>query len=237
MPDGLQQIVNWMMAKDPNGRYPTPDRAAQALQVFLAAGAEPLHAPESDPQMRSYLHLAPGGRQQEPGAGRLRPYGPRTRHCRRPRRRRPAPPPPPGVPTGKPPKLPQPPGRPARPTRTDPLRPSGTTRRSTVPSTRCRPCRPAGATVRASPVINVELVPLPAPGKPAPPKLFGPPFSRRDFLTFGVGAGAGALVTFLGLLIALSGKRSPPPQNPPPAPAEGKDKEAASAPPSVAHGK
>ena len=39
MPDGLQQIVNWMMAKDPAGRYPTPERAAQALQVFLAAGA------------------------------------------------------------------------------------------------------------------------------------------------------------------------------------------------------
>src|SRR5262249_4486874 len=49
VPDGLQQIVNWMMAKDPAGRYPTPERAAQALQVFLAAGQPPLVAPESDP--------------------------------------------------------------------------------------------------------------------------------------------------------------------------------------------
>jgi serine/threonine protein kinase len=35
IPDGLQQVVNWMLAKDPAQRYPTPQRAAQALQVFL----------------------------------------------------------------------------------------------------------------------------------------------------------------------------------------------------------
>src|SRR5207248_4401163 len=40
VPDGLQQIVDWMMAKDPAQRYPTPDRAVQALRVFLAAGPE-----------------------------------------------------------------------------------------------------------------------------------------------------------------------------------------------------
>ncbi len=55
VPDGLQQIVNWMLAKDPGGRYPTPERAAQALEVFLAAGAEASQAPESDPTMGSYL--------------------------------------------------------------------------------------------------------------------------------------------------------------------------------------
>ncbi len=55
VPDGLQQIVNWMMAKEPAGRYPTPERAAQALQVFLAAGNEALAAPENDPKMRPYL--------------------------------------------------------------------------------------------------------------------------------------------------------------------------------------
>jgi serine/threonine protein kinase len=44
--DGLQQIINWMLAKDPAQRYPTPRRAAQALQVFLAASAEtPAHQP------------------------------------------------------------------------------------------------------------------------------------------------------------------------------------------------
>ncbi len=54
VPDGLQQIVNWMLAKDPAQRYPTPERAAQALQVFLAAG-EPPRAPGTDPRMKSYL--------------------------------------------------------------------------------------------------------------------------------------------------------------------------------------
>jgi serine/threonine protein kinase len=55
VPDGLQQILDWMMAKDPAQRYPTPERAAQALQVFLAAGAEPSRSPEADPNMRPYL--------------------------------------------------------------------------------------------------------------------------------------------------------------------------------------
>jgi serine/threonine protein kinase len=41
LPDGLQQVVNWMMAKDPNQRYPTPARAAQALQVFLRQPSAP----------------------------------------------------------------------------------------------------------------------------------------------------------------------------------------------------
>jgi serine/threonine protein kinase len=55
VPDGLQQIVNWMMAKEPGQRYQTPDRAAQALQVFLAAGATPPAAVEAEPKLRSYL--------------------------------------------------------------------------------------------------------------------------------------------------------------------------------------
>lgn len=54
-PDGLQQILNWMMAKDPAQRYPTPERAGQALQVFIAAGTQELYSPESDPSMSSYL--------------------------------------------------------------------------------------------------------------------------------------------------------------------------------------
>jgi serine/threonine protein kinase len=54
VPEGLQQIVEWMMAKDPAHRYPTPQRAAQALQVFLAAGIE--ESPrEANHQMRLYL--------------------------------------------------------------------------------------------------------------------------------------------------------------------------------------
>jgi len=55
VPDGLQQIVNWMLAKDPAQRYPTPERAAQALQVFLTAGGEPARASEEGPDLRQYL--------------------------------------------------------------------------------------------------------------------------------------------------------------------------------------
>lgn len=55
IPEGLEQILGWMMAKDPGGRYPTPARAAQALEVYLVAGAGKLSSPDLDPGMRSYL--------------------------------------------------------------------------------------------------------------------------------------------------------------------------------------
>jgi serine/threonine protein kinase len=55
VPDGLQQILDWMLAKDPARRYPTPLRAAQALQVFLAAGTETVETGPLEPQMRDYL--------------------------------------------------------------------------------------------------------------------------------------------------------------------------------------
>jgi serine/threonine protein kinase len=54
VPEGLQQILDWLLAKDPAARYPTPHRAAQALQVFLAANAEPAQA-GMDESMRNYL--------------------------------------------------------------------------------------------------------------------------------------------------------------------------------------
>jgi hypothetical protein len=62
VPEGLQQIVEWMMAKDPANRYPTPERAAQALQMFLAAGAEAATQPEG--RMRAYLEWL----DKQPGA-------------------------------------------------------------------------------------------------------------------------------------------------------------------------
>ena len=55
VPDGLQQILNWMLAKDPAQRYPTPERAAQALQVFQIAGGEPAKMSEEGPQLRKFL--------------------------------------------------------------------------------------------------------------------------------------------------------------------------------------
>jgi serine/threonine protein kinase len=69
VPDGLQQIVNWMLAKDPSQRYPTPERAAQAMQVFLAAGTEPLAVPELDPKMRPFLQMLESQEKKESAAG------------------------------------------------------------------------------------------------------------------------------------------------------------------------
>jgi serine/threonine protein kinase len=54
VPEGLAQILSWMMAKDPSQRYPTPERAAAALRVFLVAGAGPVPA-RSDPAAKAYL--------------------------------------------------------------------------------------------------------------------------------------------------------------------------------------
>jgi tRNA A-37 threonylcarbamoyl transferase component Bud32 len=54
VPEGLQQIVEWMMAKDPGNRYPTPERAAQALQMFLAAGGS-AGTTQPEGRMRAYL--------------------------------------------------------------------------------------------------------------------------------------------------------------------------------------
>lgn len=55
VPDGLQQIVSTMLAKDPAQRYPTPEKAAVALQTFLAAGGDMIPTPEADPRMKKYL--------------------------------------------------------------------------------------------------------------------------------------------------------------------------------------
>jgi serine/threonine protein kinase len=55
VPDGLQQIVNCMLEKDPAKRYPTPEKAAQALQVFLASAGDGAKGPEVEPRMQAYL--------------------------------------------------------------------------------------------------------------------------------------------------------------------------------------
>jgi serine/threonine-protein kinase len=53
VPEGLQQVVSKMMAKDPAKRYPTPERAAQALQALLDTPPEAPPKPEG--RMRAYL--------------------------------------------------------------------------------------------------------------------------------------------------------------------------------------
>jgi serine/threonine protein kinase len=70
VPDGLQQIVSTMLAKDPAQRYPTPERAAQALKAFLAGG-EPARAIEAEPQMRKFLTWLETGSNGEPPLARV----------------------------------------------------------------------------------------------------------------------------------------------------------------------
>jgi serine/threonine protein kinase len=80
VPDGLQQIVNWMMAKDPARRYPTPARAAAALEMFLAAGAVAASDPDLDPGMKPYLSwLETQGPSEGPGSSPSVPVTPEAR--------------------------------------------------------------------------------------------------------------------------------------------------------------
>jgi serine/threonine protein kinase len=55
VPAGLQQIVDWMMAKDPAQRYPTPERAARALEVFLASVTDSREQERPEEHLPSYL--------------------------------------------------------------------------------------------------------------------------------------------------------------------------------------
>jgi serine/threonine protein kinase len=65
-PDNLQQVLNWMMAKDPNDRYPTPGRAAQALKMFLPAVTDATATNEPLPAYVQYLHTALNAAVAEP---------------------------------------------------------------------------------------------------------------------------------------------------------------------------
>src|SRR5262249_41901171 len=142
VPDGLQQIVGWMMAKDPAQRYPTPERAAQALQVFLAAGDRSPAAPEADPNMRSYLTRLEGEGEPEP------------------------PPPTPvplAVPVTTPPPLPNGPGKQDRSRSASAKRRTKAKkgRRSSPIPPPVPPTRVAAPIPTPTLVVNVELVPVP----------------------------------------------------------------------------
>jgi serine/threonine protein kinase len=55
IPEGLTQIVNWMMAKKPEERYPTPARAAQALEAFLMVTSESGNPAEEQAPLPGFL--------------------------------------------------------------------------------------------------------------------------------------------------------------------------------------
>jgi serine/threonine protein kinase len=55
VPPGLEQVVNRMMAKEPEERFATPALAAEALREFLTTDGDAQLAPENDPGLRTYL--------------------------------------------------------------------------------------------------------------------------------------------------------------------------------------
>jgi hypothetical protein len=182
VPDGLQQIVAWMLAKDPAKRYPTPERAAQALQVFLAAGGDPVASAEDDARMRSYLTWLEGGEPQPAAAPPLKAGAPAAPP-------RPAPPAKPPVKPAPAPEAKPPRGK----RRTRPPEPPP----EVEPVEEAEPVEPLGPSK-----FDVELVPT-SPEKSSwldrlPVRLTG-----RDFLMFGLGAATVLVAILLGWLVAV----------------------------------
>lgn len=207
VPDGLQQILNWMMAKDAAQRYPTPERAAQALQVFLAAGNEPLAAPESDPRMRPYLTWleVESGKQPvrsiKPPSGTL-PAAGKPPSGTLPAARAASNAPPPLKPT-RPPKLPGDARVSGKQERARGGKRQKKNRRSTVVPSASTKQAPVPVAELAE-EIDVELVPLDLAAAPEPRK--GLRLSRREALVFGIGALLGAVVAVIGAVIAHFGR-------------------------------
>ncbi|HTU20151.1 MAG TPA: serine/threonine-protein kinase [Gemmataceae bacterium] len=207
VPDGLQQILNWMLAKDPGQRYPTPERAAQALQVFLAAGNEPPAAPESDPRMRPYLTWLEVEKGKQPDAPAKPPSGTLPAAVKPPSGTLPAavkpgssvPPP---LKPSTPPKLPREARVAAKQERVRSGKRHKKKRRQTAMAGASAQQAMPGTELAAK--IDVELVPLDLVAPAQPRK--GLRLSRRDALVFGIGALLGAVVTFIGAVIAHFGR-------------------------------
>jgi eukaryotic-like serine/threonine-protein kinase len=200
VPDGLQQIVNWMMAKESAQRYPTPERASQALQVFLVAGNEKLAAPEADPHMRSYLSWLEedGGKRAATAAAQTAPSPkppsgtiPETKQTKATAKTR--------SPTGEHGQT----GKHSKKKHRAPSPRAGGPSVSMVKGTQDRrdiaPTPPVSEPVEQ---IDVELLPpdaLPSEGK----AVWELRLSHREMLIFGIGALLGAVVAFLGGLLAF----------------------------------
>ena len=206
VPEALSQIVNWMLAKQPAERYPTPARAAQALDVFLMVTSEPVKPTEETPQLRKYLTWLELSDKGEPDADKTIP--------------------PPEIPIAPPAKPTSSPNVPAAPVEV-PAAPAKAPSNPNIPVASAKPARPAkqrkkrigvkeptadpiptGATARraagpvlAAPVLaapaapileadiptdqlDVELIDVP---EPPPRKGFRP--TLRDALMIGVGVG------------------------------------------------
>jgi serine/threonine protein kinase len=235
VPDGLQQIVDWMMAKDPAQRYPTPERAAQALQVFLSAAQERLQTPESDPSMSTYLEWLQGqqGGQAAPAPAPV-PSIPQPVVVARP----PVAVAPPPVPVAQPPVVvARPVAAAPRPVVTAPVSiPAPAVARPVVaePQRKRRTtASPTPVAAPPTPVVpersyDVELIePIGAPQKPTDgDEIMG--LRRRDFIMLGSGAVGVLAAVVAGYALSqllrnkdidkILGDEAPAPSPTPPAP-------------------
>jgi serine/threonine protein kinase len=216
VPDGLQQALNFMLAKDTKQRYPTPERAAGSLQVFMIAGA-PVRAIDEAPVMKKFLTSLElddfGSMAEKPAAAA--PVG-----------RPPTPVPAPVLPATN--VLPNPNPAPALVAATAPAakakgrdkvpphQKKAQLARASVPV--AAPFAPAPAVIPAAqppatvpagqpPIdyanIDVELVPVPGPpmqvSGPGPTR--GRVFTRRDWLLLIGGGGAAIGAVLIGWLL------------------------------------
>jgi serine/threonine protein kinase len=201
IPQGLAQIVDWMMAKQAAQRYPTPARAAQAMDAFLMVTSESAKPVEESPQLRKYLTWLettekPGDDPDAtipPPANMPTPAAKPTSNAKLPV----APAPPPAKPASNP-------NLPAAVAAKRKKR-TGVKVPEAAPLPAAAPTAPAAIPLPAEPapisapeVFDVELIdaaaPPPtgaAPATPsAPPRKGSQQLSKRDLILLGAGAGA-----------------------------------------------
>jgi eukaryotic-like serine/threonine-protein kinase len=207
LPDGLQQIMNWMLAKDPGKRYPTPERAAQALQVFLMAGAEPAKLGEEGPKLKQFLTwVETDGKEKEKKARTQDPATPLPAVVPPREQRGPSTPPP--RPAPAPPQAVPAPVSSAKKHHGSKKNKKHKTAAHSTPATGMPVPAPAAQPVRPAD-FDVELIPAVAPALPAVAAPGGSPkkglgLSNRDWIMLGVGALGVVAAGVAGFLIANS---------------------------------
>jgi serine/threonine protein kinase len=178
MSEGLQQVVSMMLAKDPNQRFPTPERAARALQAYVAAGGAPSRLSEEGPQLKKYLTwLETAPQPRESGD------------------------PPVAVPVAEPLRArPVKPGRVTAPVAT-PVAPPAASAVAVAPAP-AAPAPPAPAPRPEKPrsEFDVELLQVAAPAAVPPRGLW--PIANRDWFFLALGAGAVILAGTVGFALA-----------------------------------
>ncbi len=193
VPDGLQQIVSRMLAKDPAQRYATPEQAAKALQAFQAAGAEPARLAEDGPQLRTFLTWVEtdSNSQGREGASET-DAAPKT--------------PLPGKPgSARPAKLvlsPQPAALPVPAKKQHASKKHKRHKHQAAAPTPLAATPPAPSAPVHPSEFDVDLVPTVAPPAVPVPAKGGFRLSNRDWILLGVGAASVILAGVVGIVLA-----------------------------------